>query len=251
MKVWRLLSETATSPVKQTWEISLELGNELNDAAWMDQNGYSTLYLTTNDRLVLEYKFPQEGSQPPTQSSLNHLYAQIVQLYPQTGGDLLIGVKDSGGLDIFDTGRHVIEYAWKMFDKGAPAISWSPDPNYFLVTHANNEIRLYDLRKGVFNKSFSGFKYLIDQIYIKLPKKVMEAAFHGPDQIVIRMQESEYLYLYDIKTKSINSLIGTEGEIVEKIVALPNFRFATIAKTGLIRIYDSTSNNSSNYVEKP
>lgn len=243
-RVWRLPAEAANLPLQQTWQITLEKADN-SDAAWMDRDGASWLYLTSNNRTVLEYKFPPEGNQPPAQTSLKHLYASITRLYPQPGGSLLIGAKDSGGVDIFDTRQHVIKHSWRMFPQGSPAIAWSPNPNFFAVSHADKEIRLFDISKEGSHQSFSGFSYLIGELFINFPQKVMDSVFITSNELIVQTAESnQYLYLYDIKTGLIRALIDIEAEKAEKIVALPDSRFATIGKSGMIRIYSTAAQQS-------
>lgn len=244
VRVWRLENQTISEPIKQDWDVKTG-ESDLSDATWMDRDGISYLYLTSKNLEVLELKFPKEGKGPLTQSSLKHLYSNITRLYPQPGGNLLIGAKDSGGVDIFDTRRHVIQYAWRVFPQGAPAISWSPDPNFFIVTHNYTEIRYYDLRKTANNVVYTGFDYLIDEQYLKFAQKVVDATFINENELLLRTPDSrQYLSTYNIKTRSIIALIDTEGEPVDSFLVLKDSKFATIGRSGLVRVYNHVGNSS-------
>jgi len=237
IKIWRLDDKSAVAPVEPKWVLPVTR-KSVYDAALMEADGRVLLALSTDEWAIRFYRISETESGTPEEFSIKYDYSQIMRLVPHPDGKLLAGMKEMGGIDIFDVGSRTQRYSFRAFDSGPADGDWSPDRNRLIANRRKKDILVYDLRDAV-PATASGRGYLRLQTAYESPYRVDQAVFMDMEMLlVITSATSKELYVHDLRANKFTHRLDTENDPPKSIARISASRAVSVSDSGMIRIYD-------------
>ena len=237
LKVWRIDPSNNDAEVPIFWSEVFDR-RVIYDCAWTMIDKAPVLVLAMDRSQIRHYRMGMLQSNRPQMETINYGYSVVNNLYAHPDEPLVIASKNRGGLDFLDLRKNSIQFSFRAFEKGPPAVAWLSDGFGLIAISPDGLTIRYDRRNFV-ERSAKGHAYLIGQPIVSLMVKVKKVFALSDKEFLVLDEEknSNHLKLMNLVEQAKFVKLEVPVSQIQDVVKLTGNKIAIVSKDYLIRTF--------------